>query len=209
MIRSTIFAAAATFALTAPLSAQEAIKIHPKQVTIGVVKNVKLSPLQRKGLSYFRSQKSYFGAFYVSLDGKWFQSFINWHYLEKVKVAVKKACDTRPNGSPCVLAAVSVPEGVPVDAKSATGLGSSARASMQDYRDRQVEGQYGAFAISNSSHEGYSFNWPNSAEARETALEYCRASVAHDMAGIGTEGRKFARAKGYNTCKIIDRYDPA
>jgi hypothetical protein len=178
------------------------LKTFNPAASIGVAQGLELSPIQKKGLRHFRRQNSYFGALYVSKNGTSFQSFINWHSLDRVKQAARKGCEVISKDT-CVLAAVSVPKGLDPNAKNLHGLGSWAAHDIKDYKNRQVEGGYGAFAVSGSAHQGYSHNWPNEAEAREAALAYCKIGVVKDLAPLGIEGRKFSHDHGYDKCHVI------
>lgn len=186
----------------ASLASADSLKTFTPAVSIGVVQGLELSPIQKKGLRNFRRQNSYFGALYVSKDGATFQSFINWHSLDRVKQAARKGCEVIAKDT-CVLAAVSVPKGMDPNANDVHGLGSWAAHDIKNYKKRQVKGGYGAFAVSGSAHQGYSHNWPNEAEAREAALAYCKIGVVKDLAPLDIEGREFSHAHGYDKCHVI------
>jgi hypothetical protein len=200
--------AAIAVAITVSSADTAPLATFGKKVSIGTVPDLALSPIQKEGLRGFRNMKAYFGALYVSRDGTSYQHFVNWHDLDKVKVAARKGCEIASLGNPCVLAAVSVPKGMDPNGENARGLGSWAQRDLAVYRKRQVDGRYGAFAVSGSAHQGFSNDWVNEAEARDTALAFCEAAVANDLTTLGIEGRAFARAQGYDTCEIIEATGP-
>lgn len=206
MIRISALTFAAALACTSPATAQalEAIPTYGTSSVVGVVPDLALSPVQKRGLREFRRTKSYFGALYVSKDGKAYQHFINFHDLARAKQATKAGCEIVSGGNPCVLAAVSVPKGVDPNSKKAHGLSRFGLHDLKKYRKSQRAGTYGAFALSSSAHQGYSFGWPNEAEARAAAIAFCDASVAQDFAYLGIKGRKYARANGFDKCHVVD-----
>jgi len=183
-------------------------KVYNNSVSVGVAPNLNLSPIQRRGLREFRRARSYFGALYVSTDGTSYQHFINWHDLDGAKFAARNGCEIVSEGVPCVLAAVSVPKGVDPNGSSTKALSSSAQGDLKRYRSRQVQGRYGAFAVSNSAHQGYSHNWVSEAEARGAAKAFCDSAVARDLTTLGNEGRAIARKRGFTTCRVIATTGP-
>lgn len=103
----------------------------------------------------------------------------------------------------------SVPKGVDPNGRDVRGLGLWALRDFGTYTTKQVADGYGAFAVSVSAHQGYAHGWQNEAEARATAIAFCQAAVARDLTTLGIEGRTFARAKGYDECRVIDVTRPA
>ncbi|UWR23599.1 hypothetical protein [Sulfitobacter sp. S190] len=167
--------------------------------------DVTLSEFQEKGLRKFREMDAYFGALFVSEDGNAYQHFVNWHDLTLVKQAARKGCEMISRGSPCYLSTVSVPAGYDPNGPTEPGLGLWALRDWQnEYLPKQESGSFGAFAVSNSAHQGYSHGWFSAEEAREAAIAYCKAAVAQDLAGLGIEGRAYALARGFDRCTIID-----
>lgn len=205
IMKAALFLAVCTLA---PQAHADRLELFGPAVTVGVVQGLTLSPAQKEGLRHFKRQKSYFGAMYVSQDGKSYQHYFNWHSLKRVKQATRQSCEQLSQDT-CVLAAVSVPKGLDPNMPDLTGFGSSAAREMIDYRTQQVAGTYGAFAVSGSAHEGYSYGWDSEAEARATAIAYCQIGVVKDLAPLGIEGRKFAVKQGYNICRVTHITTPA
>lgn len=192
--------------LAAPAHAQP--QTFGKATILAKVEDQKLSKEQKQGFNNFRKNKTYFGAYYVSLDGTEGFFVKNFNSLEIAKRAAKKGCEIVSMGSNCRLYAVMVPKGIDPNG-DAEGLGAEAsRAFALDYPAQQIAGTHGAFAISRAAVFGYSFGWDSRAEARATAVSYCQAGVAKLLAKLTIEGRKWAQSQGYTTCVVVDEIGP-
>jgi hypothetical protein len=122
---------------------------------IGVVEGQKLTDIQRAGLRDFRKMRGYFGAIHVSQDGQSYQHFVDCHNLDKVKTAAKTGCELFSDGSPCVIAAVSGPDGMAFDSAAVRGLGLWALRDFARHQKRQVSSTYGADPVATSAQQEY------------------------------------------------------
>ena len=204
----SLFAAAAAFSLMGQAAFAE-IKTYAGPVKIGVVSGSTLTNCQAKSYNDFRRQKEHFGAFYRSETNRCAFWVRNFNDLKSAKAAAHKGCMIlSENKGPCVLHAIMVPKDVPLDATQASGLGTRASRSFTgEYATKQKDGRHGAFAISKTSY-GVSWNWENPAEARATAIAYCKEDVATLMTTLNIEGRAWAKKNGYTTCRVIDVVSP-
>lgn len=193
--------------LTAPASSDP--KLFGNAVTMGIVADIKLTQEQQRTLKWYRSNKAYFGAFYVAPQTEHHFWTRNFHSLKNAKQAAKAGCEITSKGIPCILYAVQYPKGIDPNAPVAVGLGQeTARDFLRKYPKRHKDGKYGAFAINGGADYGYSSGWDNAAEAKETALAYCAASSAKTMAALGIQGRKWVTSKGLDKCQVVDVHVP-
>lgn len=162
---------------------------------------VKLRPMYRK----FRSEVRYFSAFAVHFEKQIGFYIQNFHEAGRARAAALEGCRLYAQADGCVIYAVAMPESLPVDQSRASGLSEHAADDFNTvYRENRKPGTYAAFAISGASHHGYGHDYATAADAKDTALAYCQIGVASDMAELGPEARKFARARGWQNCKVVD-----
>lgn len=199
--------AALSICLALPLVAEQP-RVYGPEHTYASVADVTLTREQRRHYNEFKNRKAYFGAFYAAAEGDGSFYTYSYHNLNTAKAVAKRGCEAYAQG-PCTFYGVAVPEGVDPNETFASGLGAITAHDLQGvYRDMQTTTGYGAFAISGAGDHGYSHDWPNMAEARATALAYCEAEVAEEMTNIRIEDRRWARANGLTTCRVIDTYTP-
>jgi hypothetical protein len=200
-----IFAALAAMACAMPVQAQ----VSGAAAEVAREGGAVLQPLQKEGFTAFRRDRSYFGAFFrndAADRSFWVSGF---HGMAAAKAAAHKGCEVVSAGQGhCVLYAVSYPRGGDPNAEN-EGLGMVAGKALQGrYRDQQTATGYGAFAVSGASQYGMSWNWPDAAEAKASAIANCQAHVAHGMAQLNIEGRRWVRSQGLDECRVIDLYRP-
>ncbi len=191
------------------LPAQAQPKIFGNAVTMGTVAGPKLTAEQRRTFKWFRSNKSYFGAFYIAPNTEHLFWTRNFHSLKTAKEAAKFGCEVVSKGVPCQLHAVVYPKGVDPNAPDLAGLGQpSAKDFQRKYPKRQKDGKYGAFAINGAVGYGYSFGWDSKEEANEAALAYCESYVSRHLAPLGIEGRNWVKSRGLQKCRVVDTHTP-
>lgn len=159
----------------------------------------------RKLYGQFRREARYFAAFAVNFDkGRGFY-IQNFHDAGSVRTAALEGCRVLSKDDNCVIYAVAMPETVPVATSRATGFSELAADDFNTvYREYRTPGTYAAFAISGASHHGYGNAYAKEADARDTAISYCKVGVAKDMAHLGPEARALARSRGWQNCKVVD-----
>lgn len=160
---------------------------------------------QRKGYAQFRNKVKYFGAFAVNFEtGFWFY-IQNFHDLSRVKTAAVEGCRQISQAEGCALYAVAVPKSASISDSNASGISLEAYQDFNGgYLKHRKPGTYAAFAISGASHHGYGYAYESRADAEDSAIAYCNVGVAKDMAEYGPDARKFARARGWQKCKVVD-----
>jgi hypothetical protein len=203
---------ATVLALAPALPVMADTPISTAKATIGKDPAATLLPIQKRIFTDFRSERSHFGAYARNIaedTSYWVRNFSD---LGKARAAALKGCDVLSTSGvkgKCTIYAVMVPKGMDVSTTNARQLGrEAAQVFTGSYRSKQVEGRYGAFASSPSSAYGTSWNWPNAAEARATALAYCEANALIDLASLNIEGRTWAKRNGLATCDIVDVFGP-
>ncbi|MEP5729271.1 MAG: hypothetical protein ABJL67_07830 [Sulfitobacter sp.] len=200
---------ASVLAGSATASFAEAPTVYGKKNVFARVEAVTLTSAQKSHYRNFRREDAYFGAFYVTSSGDGSYYTYGYHDLSLAKAIAKRGCEAIHQG-PCTFFAVAVPEGVDPNATQASGLGAVSALDYNGiYRDRQTTDGYGAFAVSGSAHHGYSFDWPNAAEARAAAIAFCEVEVAKALTEVRIIDREWAKSNGLTTCRIIDSYAPA
>lgn len=153
----------------------------------------------------FRNEVRYFAAFAVHFEKEKGFFIQNFHDAGRARAAALEGCRLVAQASGCVIYAVAMPESLPVDQSKASGLSELAASQFNmEYSEHRDAGTYAAFAISGASHEGYGYNYTTAADAKDTAIAYCQIGVARDMAELGPDARKFARARGWQHCKVVD-----
>jgi hypothetical protein len=164
-----------------------------------------LSPNLRKAYAQFRNDVKYFAAFAVNFETEdWFY-IQNFHNLARVKEAAVEGCRQLSQTEGCTLYGVALPKSLSVSATTASGLSLDASEMFKArYAKHRKPGTYAAFAISGASHQGFGFDYEKREDAADTAIAYCNIGVAKDMAELGPDARKFARARGWDTCKVVD-----
>ena len=200
-------AATATVGLLAtaqPLAAEPANFGQGKQIgRVGTLPA--LPPKLRGSYGKFRREARYFAAFAVHFEKAEGFYIQNFHDVASVRATALEGCKQFAEADGCVIYAVAMPASLPVDQSRATALSEwSADDFDTVYKEKQKAGTYGAFAISGASHHGYSYGYKTSAEAKDTALSYCKIGVVKDMAELGPEARKYARASGWQKRKVVD-----
>ncbi|WP_298857556.1 hypothetical protein [uncultured Sulfitobacter sp.] len=205
-------AAAATIGLLASAQPLAAEPVNFGQGTqIGRVGTLPALPPELRGLySQFRREARYFAAFAVHFEKAEGFYIQNFHDAASVRAAALEGCKQYAQAEGCVIYAVAMPESLPVDHSRATGLSEWAADDFTTvYKEKQKPGTYGAFAVSGASHHGYAHGYKTAAEAANTAIAYCKIGVVKDMAELGPEARKYARARGWQNCKVIEsRFTP-
>ena len=201
-------AALALTLLSAPLAAEPTL--FGNKVTMGTVADMPLTAAQKRTLAWYRSNKSYFGAFYVVPDTDHFFWTRNFHSLDTAKAAAKKGCEIVSEGKACALYAVVYPQGTNPNARGVSGLSQPAAKDFQRrYPKQQKDGTYGAFAVNRSYSWGVSFGWKTKQEAEAAALSYCKAGSAIELAPLPIEGRKWVKAQGLEACRVVDVRAPS
>lgn len=197
--------AALFFSVLAGQGGAQDVQTFGNEAKTGHVEGVSLLPLQKSGYLKFRRSGGYFGAIYVNTETDAGFYVSGFHDLAKAHSAAKKGCSEFSRGEgTCVLYAVTLPKEMPFDTVTAAGMGQeSYQAYMNKYLANKETG-HRAFAISGASQYGLSYGWDDAAEARETALAYCEAAVAKELAGLNIEGRRWAKAHGLTKCRIVD-----
>lgn len=159
----------------------------------------------------FKREANYFAAMAVHFEKGYGYYIQNFHDAGRARAAALEGCRQGAGAEGCVIYAVAMPETLPVDQSTARGLSEVAAQSYNsDYRKYRKPGTYAAFAISGASHHGYGSAYATEADARDSAIAYCNVYVAKDMARLGPRARDFTRARGWQTCKVVDvAYTPA
>ncbi|QUJ75129.1 hypothetical protein KDD17_08800 [Sulfitobacter albidus] len=165
-----------------------------------------LTPEMARVYRSFRREARYFAAMAVNMDSGvafWIQNF---HDAGRARAGALEGCDVISLRKPgCAIYAVAMPESLPIAQSRATGLSEEAADALATvYTERRIPGTYAAFAISGISHFGYADAELTEADARDTAIAYCNRGLAADMAELGPDGRRFARARGWDKCRVID-----
>lgn len=206
-MKTAILAAALALAGMTPAHAEPTL--FGNAVRIATVPDIKLSRIQRDSFKSYRSQRAYFGAFYVvegTDHGFWTRNF---HDYDVAKAAAKKGCEIISEGGDCKLYALLYPAGIDPNAQGVKGMASAAEKALNTrYPRMQKKGKYGAFALNKAYGFGISAGWNSAAEARAAALEFCTADSAFALAPLGIEARKWARARGLEECTIVDTHTP-
>ncbi|MEO0389786.1 MAG: hypothetical protein AAF218_02475 [Pseudomonadota bacterium] len=159
----------------------------------------------RRTYAHFRSQMGYFGAFAASPSTGATFWIRNFYDAGTARAAAVQGCAVLSGTDDCEIYAIMMPETLPLDQSQATGLSAAARDGMATvYQENREPGKFAAFAISGANHYGYAKAWDSAEAARDTALAYCQRGVARDMAEIRPEGRAWVRARGMDTCRVID-----
>ena len=206
--KTTLIAAALSIYLSSGAVADQP-KVFGNAVTIGTVAGPKLTAEQRRAFKWYRSNKSYFGAFYIAPDTEHLFWTRNFHSLKVAKNAAKYGCELASEGVPCVLHAVVYPKGANPNDPGLVGLGQpSSKDFERKYPKRQKDGKYGAFAINGAVGYGFSFGWDSKREADQAALSYCDAFVARSVAPLGIEGRDWVKSNGLDKCRIVHTHTP-
>ena len=176
---------------------------------VGVVQGVALTSDQRSSFRDFKRGSGYFGAFYIDRSSDvsfWWQEA---HNLETAKAGALKGCQVVANSKNCVLYAVLLPKGMDLNTRQAGGLSQEAYTEYTgSYKSNQIEGRYGAIAISGASEVGVSWNWANEAEARATAIAYCEKEVAAELAELNIEGRAWVKQRNLHNCSVVEVTGP-
>ena len=171
--------------------------------------NIQLSRIQRNSFKAYRSNKAYFGAFYVvpgTDHGFWTRNF---HDFDLAKSAAKKGCEIISKGGDCQLYALLYPKGIDPNARGVKGMSRGASKDLGGrYLRSQKKGKYGAFALNKAYGYGVSFGWDSKEEAQEAALEFCKVSSSKALAPLGIEARKWARQRGLEKCTTISVHTP-
>lgn len=177
---------------------------------IGIVQGVPVSSDQRSSFRDFKRETGYFGAFFVDRSSDFSFWVQNFHDLGTAKAAGLKGCQVVSGSKDCALYAVVLPKGMDFATKTARGFSQEAYdAYMVDFKSKQVEGRFGAIAVSGAAEVGISWNWPNEAEARATAIEYCKKEVAGELAALNIEGRAWIRKRGLDRCRLVEVTGPS
>ena len=193
------------------------VRLFSDSYKIGIVANQPLGKKHTPNFRRFKAERSYFGAFFVDTTADVSYWVNNFHDMKKAKRAAHKGCDLLSKDtahsihgpSKCRLYAVSYPKEVDPNGRNLSGMGRWALRVFNDtYKARRTAQGYGAFALSNASHFGYTYGWNDSEEAKDQALAHCAAAVAKEMAGLTKEGRRWAHANGLNKCRIVDTQQP-
>jgi len=195
---------AAFAALSAPVAA--APTDFGPGTKIGRVADLPPLPRNMRGLyAQFRREASYFAAFavnYQASEGFYIQNF---HDAARARAAALEGCAQIYGREGCVIYAVAIPLNLLVSQPNASGLSEKAADDFNSrYQSNRKPGTYAAFAISGASHHGFGNAYAIEADARDTAIAYCKIGVAMDMAELGPEARKFARARDWNDCTVVD-----
>lgn len=168
-----------------------------------------MSDLPREMRRVYRSFKKevrYFGAMAVNYDTAVAIYMQNYHQADRAQAAALEGCriiSLKKEG--CTIYAVAMPNSLPIDQFDAQGLSEAAAEDLKAvYRERRIPGTYAAFAISGAGHHGYGTAYLTAEDARDSALAYCERGVAADMAAMGPDARRFARARGWQKCRVID-----
>ena len=150
----------------------------------------------------FRRDVRYFGAMAVNFDTRMAVYLHNYHDATRVQIAALEGCRILSlNKKGCVIYAVAMPQSLPIDRFDASGLSAQAAESFKTaYVETRLPGTYAAFAISGIGHYGYGSAYQTQSDARDTALAYCERGVA----AFGPDARRFARARGWQKCRVID-----
>lgn len=158
----------------------------------------------RKQVTIFRRKARYFGALAANPDTQHVYYVFNFFDIAKAREAALEGCRQISEAKGCRIYAVAMPQSLPVNQARASGLSEEASITVHGrYQEHRKPGKFSAFAISGSSHFGFANAYDTAADAKDTALAYCNRGVAADMADIGPRGREFARARGYNRCRVI------
>lgn len=192
--------------------AQSEVQTFGNKVRLVKTSTVKLTKKQKIGLSDFRRNKAYFGAFYINTaedTGYWVRNF---HVLENAKKAAKTGCRyySKISKDTCVLYALILPRDMDPATKNAAGLSQGSLKFFEGkYRKKQARAKqpYGAFAINGANNSGAAWGKETAAEARSTALAWCEAGAARLKAQLNIFGRKWAEKSGMDRCRIVDEND--
>lgn len=172
---------------------------------IGAVTGLpKLDRSARKSVREFRRNARYFGALAAnSTTGDVFFVY-NFHDNTEARRAAVEGCNQISRSTDCQIYEVAMPESLPLGQAKAAGFAEVAADAFQNsYRKHRKPGKFAAFAVSGSSHYGFGNAYETAADAMDTAISYCQRGVAKDMPEIGPRGRDFARARGYDVCKVV------
>lgn len=159
----------------------------------------------KRVIRQFNRKARYFGAVAAHPDTQEVFWVYNFHSVSEARAAALKGCAEFAQAEGCQIYGVAMPESLPLDQSSAIGMGEEAADAFNTvYQEYREPGKYAAFAISGANHYGFGNAYDTAADAKDSALSYCQRGVARDMPEIGPRGREFARARGYDTCRVID-----
>lgn len=164
-----------------------------------------LGNVGRRGYRDFKKQLGYFGAFAMNAKTDDYFWVRNYHSAAIAKAAAIEGCRQISAQSGCELYAVMMPESLSISTPKAEGFSrEAADAFNTEYRENREPGKFYAFALSGANQWGYAYGYDTAADARDTAVSFCASAVAQSMAEIGPEGRKWAKARKLDRCKVVN-----
>ena len=157
----------------------------------------------------FSQGKEYFGAFAVNRTRDTFFYFNGFHSLEVANQFAIMSCrnySIERNHDPdkCVLYANLIPTSVKPSDISARGMGyPSYTAFVGEYKNNQIAGKFGAFAVSGMSEDGYSWGYASKEGAIDEAVSVCEGWAARHIAGNSKSDRDAIEGAGLTDCRVV------
>lgn len=164
--------------------------------------------LIREYISFIQG-KNYFGAFSMHRERDTFFYFSGFHSLEIVNQIALEACklyseQRNHDTDKCVLYASLIPTSVESWEFNAKGMGyPSYTAFSGEYKNNQIPGRFGAFAISGMVEDGYSWGYTSKEEAVDEAVSVCEGWVARHLADASKSERDAIESEGLTNCRIV------
>ncbi|WP_299962196.1 hypothetical protein [uncultured Roseobacter sp.] len=171
--------------------------------SLQVFSTIELGPTGTARFREFRQSTDFFGAMYVTEDGRGGGRQGAAPTLADAKRAAKATCDDisakHADGMACVLYATVEP----VDPTATDGLPAAAFQSLERARSRTAAGRFAALSMNTDGAFATAGNAASQREANRTALEGCNASAGKMRVRDSPAGRATKTRFGAYKCRVL------
>lgn len=194
----------ALFLISGPEANSEQLKLNAPGRSVLTLNDIKLKGSLLKEFREFRKRAKFFSAFVVNVAEGQSGQARGYHRLNFAREDAMAICRyNSKNPSRCTEIAWIVPRDYTREELKNSMSQNAQSVFRGKYSQGQRKGTYGAFAINNLFHSGYSWRFPTKQEAVTFALLECEGGGVKAKAGAPRSARESLNWDKRLACRVV------